>query len=122
MNIKIIKIVDPGNLTSERIIFKAEADSLIGSYLVLKTKTLSGRGVSSSTSGTYWFPDKSVKNGELIVLYTKIGKNTEVLNKDGSTTHFFYWNRSLPVWMTPDDTVVLAYISSWGSLQLADST
>jgi hypothetical protein len=56
-----------------------------------------------------------VKSGDLIVLYTKRGVSKERVNKDGSTSHFYYWGLADPVWGLEDFVAVVVHIDQWQS-------
>lgn len=113
MNINIRKVLGNGDLENERVILDVIQNDLLGIYLVLKSKELNESTVNSRTEGTYWFPDKDVKQGDLVVLYTKKGVNTEKRNEDGTTTYFFYWNMDGTLWNNPEDAVILSRLESW---------
>lgn len=113
MNIKIGRIVDRGNLEKERIIFSVTENDFLGAYLALKTKKTGEKAISSKTEATYWFPDKDVKKGDLVVLYSKKGINTEKTNTDSTTTHFLYWESSNVLWNGSEDAVVLLRLQEW---------
>lgn len=117
MNLAIQKIVTPGKLDTERVLFKVLAEEAIGFYGVFKTVETGENTVSSNVRKTYWFPDKDVKKGDLIVLYSKSGINTERKESDGSTVHFFYWGNNASQWEKREkasDAVVLFKIAEWG--------
>src|SRR3989344_1075083 len=116
MNFLIDKVIDSGKLASERVIFKAQNDDNIGFYGVFKTVEAGQATVSGKIRATHWFPDKDVKKGDLIVLYSKVGINTERKEADGSTVHFFYWGLTDAQWEKRDkgsDAVVLFKIDAW---------
>ncbi len=113
MNIEINKITDAGSLEKERIIFNVLLDDELGFYGAFKTKKTGPTAVSSGIKATYWFPDRQVKKGDLVVLYSKSGVNTERNNKDGTTSHFFYWGMSDATWNDSEDSVVLFKIDEW---------
>lgn len=113
MNIKIKRTVDNKNLEKERIIFNVVENDFLGAYIVLKTKKTGEKTVSSRTEGTYWFPDKDVKKGDLVVLYTKKGINTEKKNGDGTTTYFYYWQMENTLWNNVEDVVLLTRLQEW---------
>jgi len=113
MNIAINKTVDRGDLEKERIIFTVKEDDFLGAYLVLKSKITGEKMVSSKIEKTYWFPDKDVKKGDIVVLYSKMGINTEKKNADGTTTYFFYWRSSNVLWNESENTVILMRSQEW---------
>ena len=113
MNVEIFKITDGGVLKDERIILKVIVDDFLGSYAVFKTKKTGENTVSARTAKTFWFPDRQVKKGDLVVLYSKVGVSTERKNDDGTTTHFFYWQSTETIWNETDDAVVLLKMGQW---------
>src|ERR1700722_13803986 len=97
MNLKFDKIEDAGSQEKERIVFKVLANDQVGRYLVLKTKRGPGDSVSATNPLlTFWFDDKEVKKGDLVILYTKSGATKSKSNKTNKS-HFFYWNQKLPI-------------------------
>jgi len=45
----------------------------------------------------YWFPDKLIKTGDWVVLYTKEGTSSEKAG-DRAKTYFYYWGFGEPQW------------------------
>lgn len=121
MNVDIGKIVDAGKIDQERVIFIVKEDDFLGGYLVFKTKQTDQKAVSSKIEHPYWFPDKDVKRGDLVVLYTKKGINTQKKNSDETTTYFFYWNKDGGLWNNDDDAVLLMRLTRWGAKSLSES-
>jgi hypothetical protein len=103
---------DTGNYGKERIILKALNDINVGDYLLL----VSDKVDNSPTSGkkeSYWFPDKEVKQGDLVVLYTKRGDSSEKKLKSGKTAHFFYWGLRDSIWEDEDNVAVILNAPNW---------
>ena len=69
--------------------------------------------VNTGVSSTFWFPDKEVQTGDLVVVYTKEGKASEKLLESGKRAHFFYWGRSAPQWASSSHGVVLLHAPEW---------
>lgn len=116
MSLTIKKIVKPGVIADERVIFNVTDDTDVGFFGVFKTIQTGESTVSNKIRNTYWFPDKSVKKGDLVVLYSKVGVNTERRETDGSTVHFFYWGNKDSQWTIKEtnlDAVVLFKIEEW---------
>ncbi len=114
MKVKIRGIREPGNLEKERVVMEVLQDTDIGLYIVFAT--VAGRNentVSSLVKRTFWFPDKQVKANDLVILYTKAGSSSDQKNEDATTSHFFYWGLSEPLWTSELDRVVLVETSSW---------
>lgn len=114
MKVKIRNIVDHGH-NDERIVLDVNADTDIGEYLVLDTTYTSSGVVSNKVRHPYWFPDKKVKSGDVVVIYTKKGTNSQQVNKDGSTSHFFYWGLDNNVWNNDGDCALLLHVDNWES-------
>ncbi len=118
MDVKILQVVDVGKLNDERIILKVQNNIDIGKYAVFKTGVnLSNNKkiINNMIHHAYWFPDKQVNYNDKVVLYTKAGITSERKNDDGTTTYFFYWGLSSPIW-SGDNGAVLASIPEWQSV------
>ena len=97
MKIKFDSIKDAGSLEKERIIFKVLEPTNIGRYLVAKSTRVTDETFSSDIKDIKWFPDQDMKEGDLVVLYTKKGPKGNAINSDNSTTYFFYWGLDPPL-------------------------
>jgi hypothetical protein len=113
MNLKLTKFEDSGNLEKERLVILAVGDVQVGFFCIYKTIKSGETTVSSRITSTYWFPDRDVKKGDLVVVYTKNGINTATKNSDGTTTHFFYWGMQQAQWPGQNDAAVLAELETW---------
>lgn len=114
MKIEIQSIADKGNHEKERLVLKVIADADIGDYLVVQTGYNDG-GVTIGTHHTYWFPYMLVSAGDLVVLYTKSGKNSEKELRQGRKAHFFYWGIDAAIWNRKDRAPVLLHAPEWVS-------
>lgn len=113
MNVKIRTIRDNGIANKERLVLQVLRDDDIGYYIVFDT-TFTGEGaVSNKVRHSYWFPDKKVRARDLVVLYTKIGIQSEKQNRDGTTSHFFYWGLDKTIWNKKGDCAVLLEVKDW---------
>lgn len=113
MMVEIRYIKHPGELKDERLVLKVLKDCDIGMYLTFDTTYTEDGKVSNLVRHPYWFPDKKVKAGDLVVLYTKKGEQSEKKNTDGSTSHFFYRGLERTIWNQSADCAVLLEISTW---------
>ena len=116
MDLTIRAIRDAGNAKLERIVLKVCEDCNVGDFLIMDT-TYDGDRISNKLRHTYWFPDKVVKKGDLVILYTKEGKINEKINLSGNTSHFFYWNLKETVWNKDEDCAVLFSISEYETME-----
>ena len=112
MKVEIKYIRDFGDPEKERVVFKVNAPTNIGLYVVAESVKVNDNVISSEIKNQYWFPDQHLKIGDLVVLYTKKGEKKSVLNKDGSTTYFFYWGLENPLSSVEKSCVVL-FETSW---------
>ena len=112
MNVNIKYIKDAGIPEKERLILNVLKDSDIGYYLVFNTVFIDEK-VSTNVKKTFWFPDKKVNAGDVIVLYTKKGEKSEKTNKDNTISHFFYWGLETTIWEGKDDAIALLEIKNW---------
>jgi hypothetical protein len=114
MNIEIKSIADKGVKDKERIVLKVLSDTDIGDYLLIQAG-FSGGQVTVGTYQTYWFPYKATSAGDLVVLYTKYGKESEKELGHGKKAHFFYWSIEGPIWNRDDRAPVLLHAPEWVS-------
>lgn len=112
MNIELKSIADKGDLKKERLVLRVTQDVNVGYFLVLCTG-FSGGQVNTGVSSTFWFPDKDVRMGDLVVLYTKAGTASEKSLESGSKAHFFYWGRASAQWQSNERGVVLVHAPEW---------
>ena len=84
----------------------------IGGYICAISLLKNNNNVSSKIKYPYWFPDKIVSEGSIIVLYTKGGIDNERVNNDGSVTYFFYRGEENPI-ITAQSCAIIFEISAW---------
>ena len=113
MNVNIKDIKYRGDLHEERLILEVSMDDDIGRYVVFDTAAAEDGGVSNRVKRAYWFPDKAVSAGDLVVLYTRAGQPKIKRNSGDFTTHFFYWGLDQPVWDRPGKLAVLLKTQDW---------
>ena len=112
MKIDIQSIADKGNLEKERLILKVITDTNIGDYLVLQTG-FNNDEVTIATFQSYWFPYKPVSAGDIVVIYTRSGKENEKELKEGRKAYFFYWGINSAIWNRKDRTPVVLHAPEW---------
>lgn len=114
MNIELNYIKDSGNIEKERIVFKVLSDAELGKFLVAQSVLVEDSRFSSKLGEIYWFPDQQVKEGDLVVLYTKSGENKSIKNENDSTTYFFYWGLDA-VHNQRDNACIVLLDATWQS-------
>jgi hypothetical protein len=96
MTFRISSIADAAEANRQRIVIRIGEDGDIGEYVVLLASALDdGKAASGAAKAAYWFQDRAVSKGDIVILYTKSGKNSEKLNENGHKSHFFYWGIGL---------------------------
>lgn len=113
MNIVIRKVADKGNYEKERLIMHVESDGDIGRYALLESTYVGEGEVSGKIRNTLWLPDTSVEAGELVVVYTKKGKNKSRENTDKSKSHFIYWGLGESIWSRENACAVIFEVADW---------
>lgn len=112
MMLEISSFADPGVHEKERLILKALSDVDIGKYGVFRSAVSEDEPISG-TKAAYWFPDKRIKAGDLVILYTKQGKSSKKEISGGHTAYFYYWHRKESLWGTGQKAAVLFRIAEW---------
>ncbi len=112
MNVELRSIADKGNLEKERLTLRVLADVNIGEYLLIRA-IHSGGSLTNGVKDCYWFPDKLVDKGDLIVLYTKAGTQSSRELEGGNTAHFFYLSLERPIWNSAGIAAVLMHGQNW---------
>lgn len=113
MKVKITTVKSKGDFDKELVIMEVLEDCDIGHYMLLDNSYSGNGNVSNKVRHSYWFPDKKVKKGDRITLWTKSGTNTEVKTDNGTPRHRFYWNLKEAVWNDDGDKAVLLEIATW---------
>ncbi|AWJ05717.1 TPA: hypothetical protein PBQ56_002484 [Escherichia coli] len=115
MKVNITAIREPGNLEKERIVIRVDSSCNIGEFILLQTG-FENESVNTGIYETFWFPDKSVRAGDLVVVYTKTGKSSEKKSND-ATSHFFYMGKAVSIWNRNEQSAVLMHAPEWQSFQ-----
>lgn len=113
MKAKVISVHNHGDFDKEYVLIRIDDDCNIGRYVVADSTYTDTGNVSNKLRHTYWFPDKSVKKGALVSLWTRSGENTTVKTEQGATIHRFYWGLKTAVWNDGGDCAVLQELNSW---------
>ena len=114
MQVKIGHVADKGDLDRERLVLHAKRNADIGDFLLIRTGVEDGE-VTTDVRDSFWFPDRPVKAGDLVVVYSKSGTHREKKIDGGRTAHFFYWGQKAPLWRDEDFAPVLLHAPDWVS-------
>lgn len=112
MKIEINYIKDFNDPDKARIVFKVNQPTNLGSYIVAESTQAGEHSVYSEVKNVFWLPDQELHPEDLVVLYTKKGENTSTLNKDGSTTYFYYWGLEQTL-SSENKSCVVLFETSW---------
>jgi hypothetical protein len=113
VNLKIKSVQNNGDQSKEYVLLSAIDDCDAGYYLLADSTYLDSGRVSSLLRHFFWLPDKAVKKGDSIIVYTKTGSNRSYQNTSGAMTHEFYWGLRVPVWNDKKDCAVLVEAANW---------
>ena len=112
MKIQIIGIYDRGSLSNERLHLRALADLDLSFYAILDTFYTSDATIQNGTKNCYWFPAKSIKAGENVVLYTRSGSESREVKTDG-IYHFVFRGLTSAIYTKPINSSVVFEIMNW---------
>ena len=115
MELKISAIGDRGVLKDERIGFNVLKDCELKFYQLFRTSFGDLGNFYNRGKAAYWFAPKNVKAGDKIVVYSKSGTDNSKLNEDGTTTYWYYWGLSEPIFSDDKNGIVLVQINDWES-------
>ena len=102
-----------GDLEHERVVLKARRRLNLGDYLVADTTYYEDGSVSNQLRHVYWFPNYIVAQDDLVVLYTKKGKEFFRMSGEGPRSHFLYWGLDRSIWNQDADGAVVIEIRDW---------
>lgn len=115
MKVEIGNFADSGNDQKERLILKVNVDVDIGGFAVFRARLSDSGEPLSGYKVAYWFPDKKIKAGDLVVLYTKSGTASQKLLSGDRTAHFFYWGLAQAIWASEKkNAAVICSIDAFG--------
>lgn len=115
MALRIEGIRQPGDLSRERIVLRADSDTDIGRYLILSARASNGKTLAGRIPNCYWFPDREIKAGDFVVLYSKAGTRNVKENDSGNASYFFYWGLDETLWDDDALSPVLMRVAIWRS-------
>ncbi|MFY7867162.1 hypothetical protein [Roseateles sp.] len=114
MNLKLRSVAGKGVAEEERLVIDVLRECELGEYAVFHTGfSVETGNVDIGVSNTFWFPNKEVRNGDLVVLYTKRGRSSEKALENGRKAYFFYWEKTGPLWSADDKAAVLLHAPEW---------
>jgi hypothetical protein len=113
MKVKIALVHNQGRFDEEYVLLKVEESCDIGRYLLADSTYTTDGKVSNKLRHIYWFPDGAVKKGDLIIVWTKAGKDNTSETDSGVPIHHYYWGLKSAVWNDDGDCAALLELSTW---------
>ncbi len=99
MTVELVGIEDAGNIEKERLVLKASAHDQLGNYAIFRCEAdEDGLPYSGNISKTFWFPNRMLAAGDLVILYTRQGRDSRKKDEGGHTSYFYYWDLDEPLW------------------------
>jgi hypothetical protein len=111
--VSLPEVANAGDLDQERVAFRATEDLDLTRICIFCCQ-VSQKGVPQGWDlpAAYWLPNKTIKKGDYVVLYTKEGNRREKLSEDGPSSYFYYWNRSNSLWSHKTIPVIVK-VDTW---------
>lgn len=119
MRVEIRGIIDYGKPNSERIIIDVLEGCNIGHYMIMQTNYTHHERPSNKVKTIYIFPSQPMKAGDIVILYTKEGKNS-MLEKGGIVEYSFYWNLDKCIWNNTEDCILIVHFDNLLHMKIND--
>lgn len=113
MKVRIISVHGYGDFDNEHVLMEVVEDCDIGQFILADSTYTGEHEVSNRLRHILWLPDKPVKQGDLVSVWTKGGRDTTVATDQGRTVHRFFWGLKTAVWNDEGDCAVLFDIGDW---------
>lgn len=102
-----------GDLSLERVVFQVLQDCDLGYYMIAVTRVLQDGEISATLRNVKWLPDKKLSSGDMVVIYSGVGINSEDVDDNGVKTHKVYWGRSEALNEANKECVVCFQLKNW---------
>ena len=112
MKIIISSFADRGLIDKERIVLKVLQSTDLGDYALLRS-SIDGGSATSGKKDAYWLPNLDVTEGDLIVIYSKVGADSSKSLASGRKAYFYYWGFSVALWSSESFGAVLLEAPNW---------
>ena len=109
-NLQLVEVRDAGS-TNERVFMHALEDLNLCNYVVTDTTYRADGVPSNKLRHVYEFEARSVKKGEYVSLYSKVGTYNlgETTGSPASPIHKIYWGLEETIWNKTGDRAHLFY-------------
>jgi hypothetical protein len=107
MKLKIIDIENHGKAKDEYVRLVVINDCNLRQYLISDSTYQENGALSNKHPHYFWFPNRIVKKGELVILHTNTEKKALPTKENGNKVHRFYWGLGSAVWNEDGDIAYL---------------
>jgi hypothetical protein len=114
MKISISGIYNRGDITNERVHFRADTDIDLSFFVLFDTAFMVGTQVSAGNHGAFWFGPRAIPRGDHVVVYTRVG-NPSTEKKDGVTYHFLFRGWDVPLYTEVNRCAAIMELATWAA-------
>jgi len=114
MDLRIRNVVNGSASAPEHAILDVANDTFTQFFGLADTSYRGADKVSNKLRHFFWMPTKKVHKGDVIFVWTGVGKDNSVV-VNGVNVHHFYWGLASKVWNNTGDAAVLFQIQEWMS-------
>jgi hypothetical protein len=113
MKVEWVGIYEGGNITNERIHFRALVDIDLRYYAIYDSNLIDANRIFVGNRNCYWFSTQLIKAGDNVVLYTRAGSPNVEKRPNGTVFHFLFRGLAQPLYRQNDSCAVLFEIGNW---------
>lgn len=111
MDLKVVSVGEQGNEEKEYVALSAKEACNLKGYIIFDETFKNDGSASNKHRHVFIFPSWEVKKGELILVFTRPGKDKRSAVGDIPVSNF-YWGLKSPVWNEEGDNVHLIKVAS----------
>ena len=112
MKVRIQYVADPGNLDRERLVMRVLKNVDIGHFMLVRTG-FEDNEVTTDVRNAFWFPYGRLQEGDMVVVYSKKGRDGQRQLDDGHQAHLFHWDQDSSLWNDEHVAPVLLHAPRW---------
>lgn len=112
MTLEISGVTNRGDLLEEGLVLQVIENGNLSDYAIVDNAFKEKGELSHRQRHFYPFPDREVKIGEHVILYTCRGMDKIDTSDKGIVIHSFYWNLDTPVWNDKDTIYLLKVVET----------
>jgi hypothetical protein len=113
MKISFAGIYDRGDLSKERLHFRADTDVDLSFFVLFDTQLLTAGQVSAGNHPSYWFTPRKIPRGQHVVVYTRAGSPSSEPRSNGHIYNFIFRGLIAPIYTQPQVSSVIMELQTW---------